>query len=73
MKQTIPTRTLEDGTIEPAHEVDVVCSHCQDPVSAEEESTGVCTACGQDWKPSQSVNVFASSLPSITVNVFKFI
>jgi uncharacterized CHY-type Zn-finger protein len=73
MKQTIPTRTLEDGTIEPAHEVEVVCSHCQDPVSEEEAQTGVCTSCGQPWAPSQSINVFATSLPAVTIDVFKFI
>jgi predicted amidophosphoribosyltransferase len=73
MKQVIPARTLEDGTVEPTHEVDVVCSHCKDPVSDVEEVTGVCTACGQPWAPSQSVNVFASSLPAINTAVFKFI
>jgi uncharacterized CHY-type Zn-finger protein len=73
MKQVNPARTLEDGVVEPAHEVEIVCAHCQDPVSQEEENTGVCTACGQPWKPSQSVNVFATSFPSISVDVFKFI
>ena len=73
MKQVIPAKTLENGTVEPAHEVDVVCSNCKDPVSAEEELTGVCTSCGSQWAPSQSVNVFASSLPAVTIDTFKFI
>jgi len=73
MKQIVPSRTLEDGSIESEHEIEVVCSNCQDPISQEEEDTGVCTCCGEPWSYLQSVNVFATSLPAIEVNVFKFI
>lgn len=73
MKELIPATTLEDGTVVPAHEVEVVCSHCKDPVSAEEENTGVCTSCGEPWSASQSVNVFATTFPAVEVDVFKFI
>ena len=28
MKLSLPSRTLPDGSIEPAHEVEAVCAHC---------------------------------------------
>jgi hypothetical protein len=65
MKQKIESYTREDGVVEPAHEIDVVCAHCKDPVSEQEEGTGVCTNCGQPWATQQSVNVFATTLPAI--------
>jgi len=65
MKRIIESYTKEDGTVEPAHEVEIVCASCQDPVSTEEESTGVCTNCGQPWNAQQSVKVFATTLPAI--------
>jgi predicted amidophosphoribosyltransferase len=40
-----------------------VCAHCQDPVSAAEESTGVCTNCGEPWQSKQSVKIWATSVP----------
>ena len=73
MKELIPAVTLEDGTVVPAHEVEVVCSHCKDPVSEEEKNTGVCTSCGQPWAASQSVNIFATTFPAVDASVFKFI
>lgn len=56
---------LPDGTIEPSHEIEVVCANCQDPVSAQEEETGTCTNCGASWEITQNVNVTVTSLPSI--------
>lgn len=43
-------------------ETEIVCSHCQDPVSQQEEESGVCTNCGQPWKPKQSVAIWATSV-----------
>lgn len=65
MKQIIAAYERPDGTIEPLHEVEVVCAHCKDEVSAEEESTGTCTNCNSPWQVSQSVSVQVTSLPSI--------
>ena len=53
----------EDGVKHPKTQVEVVCFHCQDPVSAAEESTGTCTNCGQPWKAKQSVSIWATSVP----------
>ena len=63
MKQVNEARTLEDGAVDVKHEIETVCSVCQDPFSAEEQATKVCTACGAAWKPAQNVNVFVTSIP----------
>jgi Zn finger protein HypA/HybF involved in hydrogenase expression len=73
MKQVNEARALEDGAIDVKHEVEIVCTSCSDPVSAEEKETGVCTSCGSPWAPSQSVKVFVTSLPSLTAVVTTFI
>lgn len=52
-----------DGVKVCRSEVEVVCFHCQDSVSAHEEETGTCTNCGQPWRPKQSVSVWATSVP----------
>jgi predicted amidophosphoribosyltransferase len=51
-----------DGVKVCSSHTEIVCSHCQDPVSEQEEATGVCTNCGQPWKPKQSVAVWAASV-----------
>lgn len=63
MKQVNEARTLEDGAVDVKHEIETVCSSCKDPMSSEEQETGVCTACGADWRPVQNVNVFVTSIP----------
>jgi Zn finger protein HypA/HybF involved in hydrogenase expression len=57
--------TYADGSqmILPRHEVEVLCIECLDPVSAMEETTGVCTSCGKPWTASQSVAVHVTSTP----------
>jgi predicted amidophosphoribosyltransferase len=65
MKQIIESYVREDGSIEPKHEIDVVCSNCQDQISQEEEQTGLCTNCGQPWSAQQNVKVFTTTLPAI--------
>ena len=65
MKQIIAAHALPDGTIEPLHEIEVVCANCKDVVSDEEAGTGMCTSCGEPWQASQSVSVQVTSLPSI--------
>ena len=63
MKQTIDAKELEPGVVEVKHEIEILCSHCQDPVSAEEEASGTCTNCGESWSPIQHVSLYATSQP----------
>lgn len=51
-----------NGTQVCSSETEIVCAHCQDPVSEQEKITEVCTNCGQPWKPKQSVAVWAASV-----------
>jgi len=52
-----------DGVIVCKHEVEILCSNCNDPVSEQEEASGTCTNCGESWKPRQSTSVWATSVP----------
>jgi len=52
-----------DGEIVCKHEIEVLCSHCGDPVSKHEESTGTCSNCGKPWEPRQSTSIWATSVP----------
>ena len=65
MKTTITAFERPDGTVEPSHEIEVVCGHCQDAVSEQEIETGTCTSCGQPWKVSQSVSLSVTTLPAL--------
>jgi len=66
MKTTYEAEQIGD-TIICKHEVEVVCAHCNDPVSAHEESTGTCTNCGESWNPRQSTSIWATSVPQAGV------
>ena len=63
MKTTVEAREIAPGVVEPKHEIEVVCAHCSDPVSAVEAASGNCTNCGQPWRAKQSVSIFATSVP----------
>jgi len=63
MKQVNEAQVLEDGVVDVKHEVETVCSACQDPLSKQEEEQAVCSACGAAWEPIQNVNVFVTSIP----------
>jgi hypothetical protein len=63
MKQLFEAQRI-DGIKYPKYEVEVVCFHCQDPVSQAEETSGVCTNCGEAWRPKVSVAIWATSLPA---------
>ena len=63
MKTTVAAVKDETGVIEPRHEIEVVCSNCQDPVSQAEQDSGLCSACGAPWQSKQSVRIWVTTLP----------
>lgn len=69
MKETFESVRIE-GLRHPKYEVEVLCSHCQDPVSAEEEASGTCTNCGEPWAPLQNVSIWVTSLPEAGAKVW---
>lgn len=50
--------------VEPKHEIEQICSACQDPISELEEASSTCTNCGATWEPLQSVSIWVTTLPS---------
>jgi hypothetical protein len=62
--KTVIEATKTGSIVEPKHEIEQVCSECQDPISAVEESSGTCTNCGATWEPLQSVSIWVTTLPS---------
>lgn len=72
MKLSYEAKVLPDGTVEPAHVIEQICVHCQDPVSEKEAVSGVCTSCNTPWEASQNVIVTVTSMPPIqglTINI----
>jgi uncharacterized CHY-type Zn-finger protein len=63
MKTVIEAREAELG-IEPRHEIEVLCAHCEDLVSQEEQSTGTCTNCNQPWSAKQNLSIWITSIPA---------
>ena len=63
MKQVFNAQEVAPGVVEVKTELEVVCSSCQDPISAEEADSGVCSNCGEAWSPKQSVSLYATSQP----------
>lgn len=57
----------KDGVVICKHEIEVLCSSCNDPVSDHEETTGLCTNCGEPWEPRQSTSIWATSVPQAGV------
>ena len=53
-----------DNVKHPQYEVEVLCANCEDPVSAEEESTGTCTNCNQPWNAKQNLSIWVTSVPA---------
>jgi hypothetical protein len=72
MKVHKPASVLPDGSVEAAHDIEIVCANCQDPVSEQEAETGTCTNCGASWEVAQNVTVTVTSMPAVqglTINI----
>lgn len=65
MKLVHPPKTLPDGTIEPAHEVEAVCASCGYDLDAAELEADKCADCGQPLNLKQSVSIQVTTLPPI--------
>ena len=55
---------LEDGTLAPAHKIEIYCPSCSRDVDATELAAGLCSDCGADLStPKQSVGIVVTSKP----------
>lgn len=65
MRKEAAPRTLEDGTVEPAHVVEQVCAHCGYDLDEAELAADTCSDCGEPLNLKQSVSIQVTTLPSI--------
>ena len=63
VKKVVGPRQLESGSIEPAHEIEVVCANCNFDVDEAEISAGTCSDCGEPLNLRQSVAIKVTTVP----------
>jgi len=64
MKLQSPSRTLPDGSIEPAHTVEVYCGACGYDLDQSEIDADTCADCGQPLNLQQSVAIEITTVPA---------
>jgi rRNA maturation endonuclease Nob1 len=64
MKQTIEASTLENGLIQPRHEVEIVCAACGYDLDEAEVSADACSDCGAPLNLKQHISIHATSVPA---------
>jgi Zn finger protein HypA/HybF involved in hydrogenase expression len=56
--------TLEDGTIEPKHKIEIYCPNCGRDVDEAELAAQMCNDCGTNLaQPKQNVSITVTSKP----------
>lgn len=64
MKLQSPSRTLPDGSIEPAHAIEVVCGACGYDLDQAELDADTCSDCGQPLDLQRSVAIEITTVPA---------
>ena len=64
MKQSFPSQTLANGSVDPAHAVEVLCLHCGYDLDASEIAADTCADCGEALNLKQSIAIQVTTLPS---------
>lgn len=62
MKQTIEA-VLVGSSVQPRHEVEVVCKACGYDLTPEEIQADTCADCGADLELQQNMSIHATSVP----------
>jgi rRNA maturation endonuclease Nob1 len=70
MKQTIEAKLLDNGQIEPHHEIEVVCKACGYDLDESELEADTCSDCGVSLELKQSTKIHATSVPAAGGKVF---
>jgi hypothetical protein len=63
MKLSNPPKTLADGSIEAAHDVETVCFHCGYDLNKTELVANTCSGCGKQLEVQQNVVIQITTLP----------
>ena len=53
----------EDGSVQPAHTIEIVCANCGYDLDAEELAAAKCADCGADLELRRSATVQVTTLP----------
>jgi len=64
MKQTIEASNLENGLIQPRHEVEIVCAACGYDLDESELDADTCADCGAPLNLKQHISIHATSVPA---------
>jgi rRNA maturation endonuclease Nob1 len=64
MKTTIEASTLENGLIEPKHEVEVVCAACGYDLDESELEADTCADCGAPLNLKQNIAIHTTTVPA---------
>ena len=62
--KTVNEAVNNGGTIEPKHEVEVVCANCGYDLDASELSADTCSDCGEALNLRQSTKIYATTVPA---------
>lgn len=52
-----------DGSIDPKHEVEIICANCGYDLDESELEDATCSDCGQELSLKQSTKIYATSVP----------
>ena len=64
MVENNPSQTLPDGSIEPAHQIEIVCGQCGYDLDKEEISADTCADCGNELNLRQSIAIQVTTIPA---------
>lgn len=64
MKQLVQAKTLDNGLIEPTHELEIVCAACGYDLDEAELDADTCSDCGAPLNLKQHISIHATSVPA---------
>ena len=70
MKQTVAAKKLENGSIEPHHEIEVVCAACGYDLDEAELQADTCSDCNAPLSLKQHISIHATSVPAAGGRVY---
>jgi uncharacterized paraquat-inducible protein A len=65
MKVSYSPNTLGNNTVEPAHNIEIVCANCGFDLDEDEIHADICTDCGTPLNLKQSVSIQVTTLPPV--------
>jgi rRNA maturation endonuclease Nob1 len=63
MKVSHAPKVNEEGNIEPAHEIEILCAECGYDIDESELEADTCSDCGASLKLRQNTSIIVTTLP----------